>query len=75
MDDPRDSRIYKLILKHNKELEAQVCSDKRVIKDLLVFNYDVKRKSEIVNEQLGKIKKLLDGQNNEICSFDIREGL
>ena len=39
MRDPRDSKIYKMILKQQIELEKQVCSDRRFIMDLMTFKY------------------------------------
>ena len=69
MDDPRDSRIYKLVLKHRKELEKLSCSNRRVLKDLSDFNFSEDRQNEIIKDQIESITTILEAQSYEILHF------
>lgn len=70
MADPRDSGIYKLILKQKNELEKQVCSDRQLFKDLLVFNHSANRKAELIQDQIVSASDLLKKQEREILKSD-----
>ena len=69
MKDPRDSVIYKLVLRHKRELEKLTYSNRQLLKDLIDFNYDKERIIDIITGQIDNINNVLEHQNHEILTY------
>ena len=63
-------KLYQLVLSNLQSYEKQLIISNRTLRDLIDFNYDEKRKREIISEQVKDNMESIKSYKKQITSFN-----